>query len=203
MRERGFDVSPRRRRRPPGRRENPKPAHGLGSVESGAGARALQDLPAFRTRRVKRESVLECGTQFRFGKRRCRAALQDLSAFRTRRVKRESVLECGTQFRFPREATRTFLLATSREGPIFPPCPRDLKFPRPHAPAHRLSEAGTYFVTAATYLKFHHFRGADRLRVLHRGLLKLAQEFGWQTRSVGSVLRSLSFCGPFARRAGG
>jgi putative transposase len=50
----------------------------------------------------------------------------------------------------------------------------------PHAPTHRLSETGTYFVTAATYLKVHHFRGADRLRVLHRGLLNLTQEFGWQ-----------------------
>ena len=28
----------------------------------------------------------------------------------------------------------------------------------PHAPMHRLSEAGTYFVTAGTYLKAHHFR---------------------------------------------
>jgi len=35
-------------------------------------------------------------------------------------------------------------------------------------------------VTAGTYLKVHYFRGADRLRVLHRGLLKLAQEHCWQ-----------------------
>ncbi|MGE0827509.1 MAG: transposase [Candidatus Binatia bacterium] len=50
----------------------------------------------------------------------------------------------------------------------------------PHAPLHQLSESGTYFVTAGTYQKVHHFRGANRLRVLHRGLLTLAQEFGWQ-----------------------
>ncbi|MGI8819330.1 MAG: transposase [Chthoniobacterales bacterium] len=50
----------------------------------------------------------------------------------------------------------------------------------PHAPAHQLAEAGTYFVTAATYQKAHHFRGSQRLTVLHRGLLTVAHEFGWQ-----------------------
>ena len=54
------------------------------------------------------------------------------------------------------------------------------KTPWPHAPTHALSERGTYFVTAATYEKEHHFRGAQRLRVLHRGLLKVAQQFGWR-----------------------
>ena len=52
--------------------------------------------------------------------------------------------------------------------------------PWPHAPAHLLSETGTYFVTAGTYRKEHHFRGAERLAVLQRGLLKLASEHGWQ-----------------------
>ena len=51
--------------------------------------------------------------------------------------------------------------------------------PWPHAPTHQLSEAGTYFVTASTYNKVHHFRGAKRLEVLQRGLLKLAQEYYW------------------------
>ncbi|MEI6536827.1 MAG: transposase [Verrucomicrobiaceae bacterium] len=50
----------------------------------------------------------------------------------------------------------------------------------PHAPRHLLGEAGIYFVTAATYTKAHHFRGADRLAVLHRGLLRVASDFGWQ-----------------------
>ena len=56
------------------------------------------------------------------------------------------------------------------------------KFPAaswPHAPAHRLSENGTYFVTVGTYLKEYHFRGATRLGVLCRGLLKVASDFGW------------------------
>jgi hypothetical protein len=52
------------------------------------------------------------------------------------------------------------------------------KTPWPHAPLHQLSQNGTYFVTAGTYLKQHHFRGRERLRVLHRGLLTVARDFG-------------------------
>jgi putative transposase len=52
--------------------------------------------------------------------------------------------------------------------------------PWPHAPTHQLCVRGTYFVTASTYLKAHHFHGADRLGVLHRGLLTLARDYGWQ-----------------------
>ena len=54
------------------------------------------------------------------------------------------------------------------------------KTPWPHAPTHQLAGRGTYFVTAATHLKIHHFRGARRLRVLQRGLLTVTQQFGWQ-----------------------
>jgi len=54
------------------------------------------------------------------------------------------------------------------------------KTPWPHAPTHQLSGRGTYFVTASAYQKAHHFRGAKRLRVLHRGLLTVAEKFGWQ-----------------------
>ena len=52
--------------------------------------------------------------------------------------------------------------------------------PWPHAPTHRMAQQGTYFVTASTYLKAHHFRGASRLAVFHRGLLKMAASYGWQ-----------------------
>ncbi len=52
--------------------------------------------------------------------------------------------------------------------------------PWPHAPTHQLSVRGTYFVTSGTYLKAHHFRRAERLRVLERGLLRVARDFGWQ-----------------------
>ena len=51
--------------------------------------------------------------------------------------------------------------------------------PWPHAPLHRLAEQGTYFVTVGTYLRQHHFRGRQRLVVLHRGLLTVCQEFEW------------------------
>ena len=53
------------------------------------------------------------------------------------------------------------------------------KIPWPHAPTHMLGQAGTHFVTAGTYLKQHYFRKRERLDVLHRGLLTVAQKFGW------------------------
>jgi putative transposase len=52
--------------------------------------------------------------------------------------------------------------------------------PWPHAPTHQLADRGTYFVTGSTYLKEHHFAGSKRLRVLHRGILTLAEKFGWR-----------------------
>jgi putative transposase len=51
--------------------------------------------------------------------------------------------------------------------------------PWPHAPLHCLGIGGTCFVTASTYLDEHCFRGAARLVVLHRGLLKVGAKFGW------------------------
>ena len=56
----------------------------------------------------------------------------------------------------------------------------EASLPWPHAPTHQLTEAGTYFVTAGTYCKRHHFRGPKRLSVLQRGLLKLTNRHGWQ-----------------------
>ncbi|MCP5520312.1 MAG: transposase [Verrucomicrobiales bacterium] len=55
----------------------------------------------------------------------------------------------------------------------------EIKTPWPHAPPHRLCSHGTYFVTASTLEKQHHFRGATRLAVLHRGLLTVARRFEW------------------------
>ena len=71
----------------------------------------------------------------------------------------------------------------------------DLRLPWPHAPTHQLSERGTYFVTAATYQKHHHFRGASRLRVLHRGLLKVAEQFGWQLEAWAVFSNHYHFVG--------
>src|SRR2546425_1074938 len=67
----------------------------------------------------------------------------------------------------------------SRCAPAMP----EKRPPWPHAPTHQLSVRGTYFVTAGTCLKAHHFRGAERLRVLHRGLLTVARDFGWQLKA--------------------
>jgi len=69
------------------------------------------------------------------------------------------------------------------------------EIPWPHAPTHRLAVPGTYLVTGATYLKAHHFRGAERLRVLHRGLLKMAQEFGWHLEAWAVFSNHYHFVG--------
>ena len=70
-----------------------------------------------------------------------------------------------------------------------------LKIPWPHTPLHQLSEAGTYFVTAGTYLKEHHFRGRQRVRVLHRGLLTVAQDSGWQLEAWAVFSNHYHFVG--------
>jgi len=49
----------------------------------------------------------------------------------------------------------------------------------PHAPIHKLSSSGTYFVTCSTYLKQHFFAGPIRTGVVYRGLLLFAKKYGW------------------------
>ncbi len=53
----------------------------------------------------------------------------------------------------------------------------------PHAPVHRLSEAGAFMVTCGTLSKEHHFRGDDRLAILHDSLLQLADRYGWMLQA--------------------
>ncbi|MBA4149639.1 MAG: transposase [Verrucomicrobia bacterium] len=65
----------------------------------------------------------------------------------------------------------------------------------PHAPEHRLSVRGTYFVSAGTYLRQHHFRGKTRLSVLHRGLLKVATDFGWRLEAWAVFSNHYHFIG--------
>ncbi len=67
--------------------------------------------------------------------------------------------------------------------------------PWPHAPTHHLAESGTFFVTAGTYLKEHHFRSQERLTVLERGLLKLAEDFGWQLEAWAVFSNHYHFIG--------
>ena len=49
----------------------------------------------------------------------------------------------------------------------------------PHAPLHRISEAGTYIVTASMLDKSHIFKGADRLDYLRGELLSQLSDAGW------------------------
>jgi putative transposase len=67
--------------------------------------------------------------------------------------------------------------------------------PWPHAPTHQLGTRGTYFLTAATYLKAHHFESARRLRVLQRGLLTVAAQFGWQLEAWAVFSNHYHFVG--------
>ena len=48
----------------------------------------------------------------------------------------------------------------------------------PHAPVHRLSEHGTYIVTAGTLHKQHWFRGPERLDRLESALLRILKDSG-------------------------
>lgn len=69
------------------------------------------------------------------------------------------------------------------------------RIPWPHAPAHQLGLGGTFFVTAGTYLKAHHFRGRERLRVLHRGLLTVACDFKWHLEAWAVFSNHYHFVG--------
>jgi len=65
----------------------------------------------------------------------------------------------------------------------------------PHAPLHELSANGAYLVTAGTYKKTHHFRTRERLDVVHRGLLSVAQEFGWHLEAWAVFSNHYHFVG--------
>ena len=54
------------------------------------------------------------------------------------------------------------------------------KLPWPHAPVHKMSEHGVYFITAGTLHKLHLFRDAPRLDLLEFKLLTLAEKYHWQ-----------------------
>jgi len=58
-----------------------------------------------------------------------------------------------------------------------------------------LAATGTYFVTVGTYLKLHLFRGQDRLAVLHRGLLRVARDFGWSLEAWAIFSNHYHFVG--------
>ena len=67
--------------------------------------------------------------------------------------------------------------------------------PWPHAPTHQLNSRGTYFVTASTLHHEHRFRGENRVSVLHRGLLKVAAQFGWRLEAWAVFSNHYHFVG--------
>src|SRR5262249_7518093 len=70
-------------------------------------------------------------------------------------------------------------------------------FPRdwPHAPIHRLSEHGTFLVTAATLYKENHFPTPQRLDLVESKLLELAQQYGWQLEAWAVFSNHYHFVG--------
>ncbi|MEY2409845.1 MAG: REP-associated tyrosine transposase [Verrucomicrobiota bacterium] len=54
------------------------------------------------------------------------------------------------------------------------------KVPWPHAPVHKMSEHGVYFITAGTLNKLRLFHDAQRLDLLEFKLLTLAEKYHWQ-----------------------
>jgi len=76
-------------------------------------------------------------------------------------------------------------------GPSPAPPQRDW----PHAPIHRLSEQGTYLVTAGTYQKEHYFRGSDRLDHLEAELLSGAKAAGWELEAWAVFSNHYHFAG--------
>ncbi len=65
----------------------------------------------------------------------------------------------------------------------------------PHAPLHRLSEHGTYFVTAGTYGKENHFGQPERRDHLEAALLATAKAAGWQLEAWAVFSNHYHFVG--------
>jgi len=72
----------------------------------------------------------------------------------------------------------------SREAP-----PKDW----PHAPVHRLSEHGIYFVTAGTLHKQHLFDTPAKRDLLERMLLSLAKKCAWQLEAWAVLVNHYHF----------
>src|SRR5262249_42817699 len=63
------------------------------------------------------------------------------------------------------------------------------------APVHRLSEHGTYMVTAGTLQKAHVFHDAARLDLLEGTLLALARAYGWHLEAWAVFSNHYHFVG--------
>jgi putative transposase len=65
----------------------------------------------------------------------------------------------------------------------------------PHAPVHRISEHGTYFVTAGTLHKKHVLRGPRGLDLVENALLSLAKQYGWHLEAWAVFSNHYHFVG--------
>ena len=65
----------------------------------------------------------------------------------------------------------------------------------PHAPLHRLDEAGVYMVTSGTLRKQHLFGGPEGLDFLESALLRLAKHYGWQLEAWAMFSNHYHFIG--------
>ena len=85
----------------------------------------------------------------------------------------DSHLPCGSEYLPP----KTFQLATVRGVDLKSQLPpKDW----PHAPVHRLTDNGVYFVTASTLHKQHYFDRPEKRTLLELQLLASAKAYGWQ-----------------------
>jgi len=64
-------------------------------------------------------------------------------------------------------------------APAFDNSNHSKRLPWPHAPVHRLGEAGVYMVTAATSQRLPMFQNGASLRLLHDALLTIANKYSW------------------------
>jgi putative transposase len=65
----------------------------------------------------------------------------------------------------------------------------------PHAPVHRLSEIGTYMLTAGTLGKQHIFQRPERLDLLQSTILRTAKESGWHLEAWAVFSNHYHFVG--------
>ena len=71
----------------------------------------------------------------------------------------------------------------------------------PHSPSHRVTERGTYIVTAATYGKQPLFASKSRLDLLCETLMKLCHDGGWNLQAWSVFPNHYHFVGESASPA--
>jgi putative transposase len=65
----------------------------------------------------------------------------------------------------------------------------------PHAPSHEVNHAGAFIVTASTLDKVRYFDSPEKLNLLERSLLSMAEEFGWKLQAWAVFSNHYHFVG--------